>query len=113
MGATKSLFGVKMFALLLVLRSFFLLCVWYFDDRRLECFTPTVFVGLIKLAGEPLFLGFCNGLFNVRGDASGVESSSTTAAARRTEISENSYISLGTAKQMNSMGQLSKATYTC
>ena len=98
MGATKSLFGVKMFALLLVLRSFFLLCVWYFDDRRLECFTPTVFIGLIKLAGEPLFLGFCNGLFNVRGDASGVESSSTTAAARRTKTGENSYISLWYSK---------------
>jgi hypothetical protein len=39
------------------------------EDRRLDDFKPTVFVGFAKRAGELLFTGFGIGLFNMRGDA--------------------------------------------
>ena len=68
-GATKALLGVRTFVLLLVLRSFFLLWIWYLEERRRD-FKPTVFVGFAKrAAGELLVNGFDIGLFNVRGDA--------------------------------------------
>ena len=68
-GGTNALLGVRTFVLLLVFRSFFLLCRWYLEDRRLDGFKPTVFVGFAKRPGELLFTAFDTGLFNMLGDA--------------------------------------------
>jgi hypothetical protein len=88
-GATNCLLGVRTFVLLLVFRSFFLLCTWYLEDRRLEAFKVTVFVGFVK-----------RGLFSVRGDAlprmvllleplgSGVRTTSAVVVARRPRTRE-------------------------